>query len=238
MEQDEDLYLKAHKELNSKSKKEAVWIKALTLCKGDTEAAKYEYINLRVNEFKNVKLFKQSPLENKNNEIRFNIISDTSDLNNDLNKKTIEKLDIEPEIFRYIQAWLIAAVSSTLLNTLLTAYLQKNFATQDALAAFYVYSPFLSGTISFGIWVAVVNIDYYKNLNISKLVFWIFLLGGLGTIGSLYRTQMLFELSGNSVPNNFSFYSIIAFIIWVGAFYVYGEKEKRTSHSIFFFDDA
>ena len=65
MEQDEDLYLKAHKELNSKSKKEAVWIKALTLCKGDTEAAKYEYINLRVNEFKNVKLFKQSPLENK-----------------------------------------------------------------------------------------------------------------------------------------------------------------------------
>ena len=67
MEQDEDLYLKAHKELNSKSKKEAVWIKALTLCKGDAEAAKYEYINLRVNEFKNVKLFKQSPLENKNN---------------------------------------------------------------------------------------------------------------------------------------------------------------------------
>ena len=48
MEQDEDLYLKAHKELNSKSKKEAVWIKALTLCNGDTEVAKYEYINLRV----------------------------------------------------------------------------------------------------------------------------------------------------------------------------------------------
>ena len=62
MEQDEDLYLKAHKELNSKSKKEAVWIKALTLCKGDTKAAKYEYINLRVESLKTKIVSKKEPI--------------------------------------------------------------------------------------------------------------------------------------------------------------------------------
>lgn len=54
-EKDEDLYLRAHNELNSKSKNVALWIKAVTLCKGDTEKAKYEYIMLRVNYLKNSK---------------------------------------------------------------------------------------------------------------------------------------------------------------------------------------
>ena len=66
MEEDEDLYLKAHKELNSKRKKEAVWIKALTISKGDSKAAKYEYINLRVESLKNIKDTKHESLDEIN----------------------------------------------------------------------------------------------------------------------------------------------------------------------------
>ena len=72
-----------------------------------------------------------------------------------------------------------------------------------------------------------------KNLNITKLVFWISTIGGLGTIGNLYKTQMLVKLSGDIIPNHFYLYTIIGFVAFVFAFYIWGEKEKRTTKIIF-----
>jgi hypothetical protein len=228
MEQDEDLYLKANNEFNSKSKKEAVWVKALTLCKGDKEAAKYEYINLRVNDLKKKRNIKDtSNTFNKSSNLNSVFPSvDTSDANASQNLREASKS-------QYIQAWLIAAITSNILSFLLTSYMQMNIETVEEFSSFCIYSPFITSIISFVVWIIVVNFDYYKTLNVTKLVFWISTLGGLGTIANLYKTQMLFKLSGNIVPNHFYLYSIISFVAFVVAFYIWGESQKRTTNIIF-----
>ena len=47
---DKALYLKAESEFNSNKKDNALWVKALTLSKGDKTKAKFTYIELRVDE--------------------------------------------------------------------------------------------------------------------------------------------------------------------------------------------
>ena len=49
---DEDLYLRATKEVENETKDEALWAKAMAICEGETKKAKYEYIKLRVLSFK------------------------------------------------------------------------------------------------------------------------------------------------------------------------------------------
>ena len=318
MEQDEDLYLKAHKELNAKSKKEAVWIKALTLCKGDTEAAKYEYINLRVESFKIKIVSKEEPIlktserdnniediyqgytyikANEKNKIGWhtykiikaphfdensigysfvnyelfkvyvdskenapqNIVESKKNFNQWLNsndsqspvdhpkvkiqsekkydsyglsiinliKNKADKEEQEPGRFRYICAWIIASVSSNILTTIISLMLGKNISSQAEFDAYYFYSPFIGGILALSIWIGVVNIDYYKYLKISKLTFWISIVGGLGTIGQMYKTQMSLKISGASAPTHFFIMTVIVFIAWVTAFYFYGAKKNR-----------
>jgi len=60
---DEDLYVKAEKEFKSEERIESIFLKALTLANGDKELAKYEYIKLRVEDFKN--LTNENKLEEK-----------------------------------------------------------------------------------------------------------------------------------------------------------------------------
>lgn len=60
---DEDLYVKAEKEFKSEERIEPIFLKALTLANGDKELAKYEYIKLRVEDFKN--LTNENKLEEK-----------------------------------------------------------------------------------------------------------------------------------------------------------------------------
>lgn len=315
MEQDEDLYLKAHKELNSKSKKEAVWIKALTLCKGDTKAAKYEYINLRVESLKTKIVSKKEPIlktseresniediykgytyikANEKNKIGWHtykiikaphfdensigysfetyerlknyadskqntpktIVERKKNYNQWLNSndpqspvdhpkvkiqsekkydsyglsiinKKLDKEEQEPGRFRYICAWIIASVSSNILTTIISLMLGKNISSQAEFDAYYFYSPFIGGILALSIWIGVVNIDYYKSLKISKLTFWISIVGGLGTIGQMYKTQMSLKISGTSAPTHFFIITVIVFIAWVTAFYFYGAKKNR-----------
>ena len=109
MEEDEDLYLKAHKELNSKRKNEAVWIKALTICKGDTKAAKYEYINLRVESLKNIKENDNESLEENNfeNLQKYNdtIVETGGDFSQWLNSKENIKKPHDESHFENIQKY-------------------------------------------------------------------------------------------------------------------------------------
>ena len=339
MEQDEDLYLKASKELNSKNKREAVWVKAITLCKGDKEAAKYEYISMRVESFKNQIVSKEETISetrdlNNNNEIIYHgyIVTKTDEKNkigwhtykiikaphsdensvgysfetferlkkyvderdkslktsslpenfsSNKEKELNEKLEVvrmykndyskekkesssennnlesseninelggvpvnikvtsktsdlenkndelEPGRFRYICAWIIASVSSNILTTIISLMLGKNISSPAEFDAYYFYSPFIGGILALSIWIGVVNIDYYKSLKISKLTFWIFIVGGLGTIGQMYKTQMSLKISGVSAPTHFFIMTVIVFIAWVTAFYFYGAKKNR-----------
>lgn len=48
MNHDANLYLEAMKEVDSDQRDEAIWAKALTLCKGDQEASRFKYIELKV----------------------------------------------------------------------------------------------------------------------------------------------------------------------------------------------
>lgn len=48
MSNDANLYLEAMKEVDSDQRDEAIWAKALTLCKGDQEASRFKYIELKV----------------------------------------------------------------------------------------------------------------------------------------------------------------------------------------------
>lgn len=48
MSNDANLYLEAMKEVDSEQRDEAIWAKALTLCKGDQEASRFKYIELKV----------------------------------------------------------------------------------------------------------------------------------------------------------------------------------------------
>lgn len=49
MADDANLYLEAMQEVDSDQRDEAIWAKALTLCKGDEEASRFKYIELKVN---------------------------------------------------------------------------------------------------------------------------------------------------------------------------------------------
>ena len=49
---DKELYLTAELEFDSDNRDPALWSKCMTLNKGDESSAKYEYINLKVNELK------------------------------------------------------------------------------------------------------------------------------------------------------------------------------------------
>lgn len=48
MSNDANLYLEAMREVDSEQRDEAIWAKALTLCKGDQEASRFKYIELKV----------------------------------------------------------------------------------------------------------------------------------------------------------------------------------------------
>ncbi len=50
---DADLYLQAANEVDNNNQKPALWAKAMALCEGDENKAKYKYINLRVDELAN-----------------------------------------------------------------------------------------------------------------------------------------------------------------------------------------
>ncbi len=52
---DEDLYLTATDEVDNQHQEPALWSKAMALCEGDLDKAKYKYINLRVDKLRNVK---------------------------------------------------------------------------------------------------------------------------------------------------------------------------------------
>jgi hypothetical protein len=245
MEQDEDLYLKANNEFNSKNRKESIWIKALTISRGNEEEAKYEYINLRVDSFKNRYLSRENPKEgtnfnnwyskimkslhnNNSNEKQSYSINKLKPINKNINKTMNQTADEnEPGKFRYIQAWLISAITSNILIAMITAKLVKNITSEAEFDAYYLYSPFIGGIIALSIWIAVINFEYYKNLKISKLILWISLLGGLGTILGLYKTQMSLKIVGIVVPPHFYTLTIVVFIAWVTAFYFYGVKKNR-----------
>lgn len=52
MNQDEGLYLQATQEVENEDVDAALWAKSMALAEGDTKIAKYKYINLRVEQFK------------------------------------------------------------------------------------------------------------------------------------------------------------------------------------------
>jgi len=56
MMNEEDLYILANKEISDDKMMEGLWIKAVTLCYGDTNKAKYEYIKLRVEQLQKTPL--------------------------------------------------------------------------------------------------------------------------------------------------------------------------------------
>ena len=227
MENDEDFYLKAHKELKSIDKKEAIWIKALTLCKGDTKAAEYEYINLRVIDFKNngnqniSDEIINSNLENKNQVLN----------SNNFNTKVANDEQIkEPSKFRYIQAWLLASIFSNILLSLAGGGL-GTLGTKISVHQLDFYRnimPFFEGILILLVWLAVVNIKYYQNLKISKLSFWMLTLGSLGVLLNLYKAQMMAKLLG--ISGNSLYTVVITFLVYfavVGIFYWYGKKKNR-----------
>lgn len=224
MENDEDLYLKAHKELKSKDKKEAIWIKALTLCKGDTKAAEYEYINLRVIDFKN------NGNQNISDEIiNLNFKNNNQVLNSkNLNTKVMNnEQNIEPGKFRYIQAWVIASLISNILISIIMGYFQPKLSLYEE-EIYKIILPFLQSFIILLVWLGVVNIKYYNKLKISKLSFWMLTLGSLGVLGNLYTTIMLSKLYGNyegSLPQ--LILSFTVYFAMIGIFYWYGKKKNR-----------
>ena len=59
LDDDQDIYLKVEEEFNSDKRQEALWIKSLTLCEGDEQKAKYKYIELRVEEEKDIKVVRR-----------------------------------------------------------------------------------------------------------------------------------------------------------------------------------
>jgi len=56
MESDETFYLKATQETEGEDRNEALWAKSMTLAEGDEKKAKYNYINLRVEQLKSLSL--------------------------------------------------------------------------------------------------------------------------------------------------------------------------------------
>ena len=224
MENDEGFYLKAHKELKSIDKKEAIWIKALTLCKGDTKAAEYEYINLRVIDFKNIKNQNtpdemiQPNLKNSNQVLNSNNFD---------NKVTNNEQTKEPSKFRYIQAWLLASIISNVLLSVAGGFVGSKISLHE-LDFYKNVMPFFEGIIILLVWLAVVNIKYYQNLKISKLSFWMLTLGSLGVLLNLYKAQMMAKLLG--ISGNSLYTVVITFLVYfavVGIFYWYGKKKNR-----------
>ena len=224
MENDEDLYLKAQKELKSQGKKEATWIKALTLTKGDAKAAEYEYINLRVIDFKNIENQNTPDEITKPNLKNSNQVLNTHNFDN---KVTNNEQTKEPSKFRYIQAWLLASIISNVLISVAGGFLGSKISLHE-LDFYKNVMPFFEGIIILLVWLVVVNIKYYQNLKISKLSFWMLTLGSLGVLGNLYKAQMMARLS-NTSGNSFTTV-IITFSVYfavVGIFYWYGKKQNR-----------
>ena len=127
-------------------------------------------------------------------------------------------------LVNYVQAWIIATISSNILNRVADALVNKIFLFNEFIKYLLVMS--LVSVIIFST-CFIITYTLFKNLDFKKVLPWIWGLGGLGTLVQAAFTyeqiRVFYELS---VPSIF-ISNILSFIVTVLIIYYWFKQDKR-----------
>ena len=143
IESDEDLYLKASQEVENGTPQAALWVKALTVERGDKEKAKYSYIEMRVErlkleaegldgeEEKAISPDNDKPKENSNSSIAINEQNCAIEIIENKKKPYLQVSDLEPVVkwMKYSCLFLIITTASSILLQIREFYLLDQIAS-------------------------------------------------------------------------------------------------------------
>ena len=163
-------------------------------------------------------------------QLDFNEDNDDIEFEDDDDPELEQKQD-EAQRGTYILAWVILGVVSSIASTLLGLIIDPLFITQDYLIddTYFIISPLIGGVVWFCL--AVLIYSSFSKIIISKVIPWIFGLGGLGLMGSLYQTHLMFALLDQDANlNNFTLVSVLAFVGSVCGFMWYFKNNKSDQY--------
>ena len=95
---------------------------------------------------------------------------------------------IQPSKMKYIGAWLLAGVTSSILARVADTVL-GNVMVNDLsdLNAYFIVGAAVNVAIVFGSFIFIYNL--FKSLNIRKVMIYLYVLGGLGMLAGMGQTR-------------------------------------------------
>ena len=132
---------------------------------------------------------------------------------------------------KYTLAWVLVGILSSIgaqiLDLIISPILMPfdNFNTDNFESSIYwVVAPILGMFVWLTIAISVYSL--FNNIIISKVVPWIWGLGGLGLLASLWQIHQMFNLLEMNVPSIFQIASVVAFVGSVYGFTWYFKTKK------------
>lgn len=116
----------------------------------------------------------------------------------------------QPSKVKYIGAWILAGVTSNILATISDTVL-GNVMVSDLsdLNAYFIVGAAVNVAIVFGSFIFIYNL--FKSLNIRKVMIYLYVLGGLGTLAGMGKTLGIYKDLGVDLTVYF-LSTIIAFV--------------------------
>lgn len=223
-------YIKAYLELQDKSYDEDLWTKASILAKRDEDKTTCNYINQRAEELRELG-WKPTPQKKSSRG------SDPSSNQSTANNSTKDKAR-GPEIetffgfkgfnWTYIKAWLVAAITSNILNNVIQTLISQNISGQNEIEAYYVYGPFVAGGIALITWISVLNFNSFKLIRVNVLLPWLVFVSFVIEMVFFAITEQNLRRLGIELPQIAFVCQALAFGTWLGLFYLYGRNFNRS----------
>lgn len=124
-----------------------------------------------------------------------------------------EHTKIQPSKIKYIGAWFLAGILSNILQRILDTILANALVSDlEDLNIYFLVGAVLTVPILSGAFILVYN--YFSSLNMKKVMIYVYVLGGLGTLANFGIASSIYEPLGVDLTNFYLVYTI-SFLVYV-----------------------
>lgn len=132
----------------------------------------------------------------------------------------------KPSAWLYIAAWIVAAILSTIASVLVDLVLASTLVkSRDDLDLYCLIGPLLQYFSSLLVWIWIYSL--FRSLNISRVLPFLWALGGIGVALNIGRTANEFERARLALPPIYLFSAVLGFIVFVILFRYFFKARGR-----------
>ena len=122
------------------------------------------------------------------------------------------KTQVKPSVFKYIGVWILCGIISGILQSILDLIIGSKVSGPEDLNSYFIVGAIVTIPIISGTYILIYN--FFSSLNVKKVMPYIYIVGGLGTLVNFSKVTPLYAPLGVDLTTLYVSYSL-AFVISV-----------------------